>query len=183
MRFDHVEPTLAAVSEGDIVLLQGNLSRDTTAKTLAAARRRGAVTLFNPAPLWWDAASVLADCDLVIANRGEAQALGGLSALRSLGARTVIVTLGSEGCVLVDAHGQQAFAAEPIDAVDTTGCGDTFCGMMAAALAAGLKLPEAIARAQKAASLTAMRPGAYAALPSRDALQAMYSRAAQETRA
>jgi ribokinase len=180
LTFDSVEPALSGLGAGDILLLQGNLSRDTTAKALAFGRRRGAITLFNPAPLWWDATAVLADCCLVIANRGEAEILAGAGSLRSLGAHATIVTLGAKGCVLTDTAGEQAFPAETIDAVDTTGCGDTFCGVIAAALAAGLALPVTIGLAQKAAALTATRPGAFASLPSRDELQDMYNWPGQE---
>src|ERR1700761_143557 len=65
LTFEQVEPALSGIGAGDVLLLQGNLSRDTTASALAFGRRRGATTLFNPAPLWWDAASVLGDCDIV----------------------------------------------------------------------------------------------------------------------
>ncbi len=180
LTFDRVAPALSGLGANDILLLQGNLSRDTTAEALAFGRRRSTITLFNPAPLWWDASAVLADCSLVIANRGEAEMLAGAGSLRSLGAHAAIVTLGAEGCVLTDKDGEQAFPAEAIDAIDTTGCGDTFCGVIAAALATGLKMPSAIGLAQKAAALTATRPGAFASLPSRDELQAMYNWPGQE---
>jgi ribokinase len=52
-----------------------------------------------------------------------------------------------------------------VQAVNTTGCGDTFCGVLAAGLAAGMTTDAAIMRAQRAAAITASRPGAYAALP------------------
>lgn len=52
---------------------------------------------------------------------------------------------------------------------------DAFCAVMAAALARGFALDRAIAAAQKAAALTATRPGAFVALPSRAELQALRS--------
>jgi ribokinase len=54
-----------------------------------------------------------------------------------------------------------------VQAVDTTGCGDAFCGVLAAQVTRGGSIETAIAAAQYAAAITATRPGAYAALPLR----------------
>jgi ribokinase len=158
----------AAAGPGDLVLLQGNFTAETTLAALAAATARGAHTLFNPAPLWWPARPLLAHCHIVVANRGEAETLAGSpdpTALRALGPRIAIVTLGAEGCLVDDGTGLRHHPATPTTAIDTTGCGDTFCGVLAARLAQGQPLDSAIAAAQHAAALTATRPGAYAALP------------------
>lgn len=162
-------PLLDALGPRDLLLMQGNLSPQTTSDLLVAARRRGARTLLNPAPYWPGVEKLLGHCDLVIANRGEADALG--DALGSSVA--AIVTLGGEGCLLLKDGQRTAFAARPVQAVDTTGCGDTFCGVVAAALVLGLSLAQAIGAAQQAAALTATRPGAFVALPGRDELRSI----------
>jgi ribokinase len=143
------------------VLLQGNLALDVTGAILAAARRVGATTVFNPAPFWPGAETLVAHCSLLIANRVEAEALGALP-----GGVASIVTLGAEGCV----YNGRPFPAEKVETVDTTGCGDAFCGVMAAALAGGIAIDRAIGLAQKAAALTATRLGAFDALPLREEL-------------
>lgn len=164
------ETALCDVDEGDVVLLQGNLPLDTTGFILATAQRQGAMTIFNPAPFWPGAEELIGLCSLVIANRLEAQALGD----RIHDAKAAIITLGADGCLLLDGKRRQAFAAEPVDALDTTGCGDAFCGVMAAALARGLAIDEAVTAAQKAAALTATRPGAFQALPSHEELKTIF---------
>lgn len=169
LSFADAEPTLSDLREGDVVLLQGNLALATTGAILAAARSRGASTVFNPAPFWPVVEPLVGHCNLVIANRVEAAALG--SSLHA--ARAAIVTLGAAGCTLIEGGNQQAFPAEPIVAIDTTGCGDTFCGAMVALLARGMAIDAAIPHAQKAAALTATRAGAFAALPSRAELGAI----------
>lgn len=161
LTFADAEPALHGLGSGDVVLLQGNLALDVTGAILAAARRAGATAIFNPAPFWPGAEALVRRCSLVIANRLEAKALG--AALDRVAA---IVTLGAEGCLF----GGRLFAAEKVGAVDTTGCGDAFCGVMAAALARGIAIDAAIGLAQKAAALTATRPGAFEALPSRSEL-------------
>ncbi len=156
-------PALQDIGAGDVVLVQGNLALDTTAFVLDTAGHQGAMTVFNPAPFWPGAEKLVAECRLVIANRVEAEQLG-----RSIhDARAAIVTLGAEGCVLIEGERGRSFAAERVTAIDTTGCGDAFCGVLSAALARGLTIEAAIAAAQKAAALTATRAGAFAALPSR----------------
>ena len=155
------EPALSEVGPGDVVLLQGNLALDVTGAVLATAQRAGATTVFNPAPFWPGAETLAAHCSLVIANHLEAKAFGA-----ALDGVASIVTLGAEGCV----YDGRPFPAEKIAAVDTTGCGDAFCGVMAAALARGFAIDRAIGLAQKAAALTATRLGAFDALPSREEL-------------
>jgi ribokinase len=163
------EAALHGLGERDIVLLQGNLSLDTTAFILAAARQQKARTIFNPAPFWPGAEKLLGQCSLVIANRIEAKSLAG----SIHAADAAIITLGADGCMLVDRQQRRSFPAKTVSAIDTTGCGDTFCGVIAASLARGVTIEQAIRWAQQAASLTATRPGAFEALPSRDELAAI----------
>jgi len=165
--FDQAKRALAEVAPGDVVLMQGNLALDTTAAILAAARRAGARTIFNPAPFWPGAEELLGHCSVVIANRLEAVALGASIAT----AEAAIVTLGADGCRLDG----RVFPAEPVAAIDTTGCGDAFCGALAAALVLGLAIDRAVGLAQKAAAITATRPGAFDALPSREELSSLFA--------
>jgi ribokinase len=114
----------------------------------------------------------------------EAQAGGGspdeseILARRLLGAglvrEAVIVTLGSDGALLVPAGAEPAtrFAAPLLDAVDATGAGDTFSGALAALLAGGLSLPSAVRRSVVAASLSTAMPGARDGMPTVDQLEA-----------
>jgi ribokinase len=164
LTFADAEPALRGTGPGDVVLLQGNLALDVTAAILSTARRAGATALFNPAPFWPGAEKLVTRCSLVIANRLEAKALGA-----SLDGVASIVTLGAEGCL----YEGRTFPAERVTAIDTTGCGDAFCGAMAAALARGMAIEAAIGFAQKAAALTATRPGAFEALPTREELSAL----------
>ena len=162
-----VAPALRAVGEGDVVLLQGNLSLDLTGYLLATARQRKATTIFTPAPFWPGAENLVGGCSLVIANRLEAEALG--ASIEQ--ADAAIVTLGADGC----RFDERVFPAERVAAVDTTGCGDVLCGVIAAALARGIAIETAIVLAQQAAALTATRAGAFEALPSRDELGALFA--------
>ena len=180
LRPDVAERFLADAGSGDVVMLQGNLSQQTTAAALARGKRQGALTILNAAPVSWDAKILLRDCAVVIANLDEAQTMAGsldaataAAALRTLGAGVAIVTLGADGCVRCDRDGHRVFPADRVDAIDTTGCGDVFCGVIAAFLANGGACDAAIGVAQTAAALTATRAGAFTALPSAAELRAL----------
>jgi len=78
----------------------------------------------------------------------------------------VIVTLGAEGSVLARRSMASVRVPAPaVSAVDTTAAGDTFCGVLAAALAQGADAIEAVRLGSAAASLAVQRPGAQDCIP------------------
>jgi ribokinase len=165
----------------DWLLLQGNLSATTTRAAIRAAAANGASVMLNTAPLWWQAEAMLAGCAVVVANRGEALALTGQRApadaamwLHRAGARLAIVTVGADGCFTAGSTGARHWPAADVVARDTTGCGDAFCGRLAVALACRAPLDAAIGAAQHAAAIAAGRMGAYASLPTIEALTMAY---------
>lgn len=163
------------------------------AEALAVARRaraRGARVLLNlaPAPGEAEAAllpALLAETDLLVANEHEALTALALlgeaetepeAAMRRLATRcgeAGIVTLGRAGALAFTAAGEVLRAAAlPVEAVDTTGAGDTFMGILAAALAEGMALAPALSRACAGASMACLYPGAQAGMPNAAALDA-----------
>ena len=81
--------------------------------------------------------------------------------------RPVIVTLGGAGALIATPDGATTrVPAPPIEVVDTTGAGDTFSGVLAARLAAGDELADAVGFAVTAASISVTRPGARDGMPS-----------------
>jgi ribokinase len=86
---------------------------------------------------------------------------------------TVIVTLGKDGALAVADGKVQSVPALAIDAVDTVGAGDTFCGYLAAGLAEGMPLGEALGLASAAAGLACTKRGAQPAIPERSELTAL----------
>jgi ribokinase len=85
----------------------------------------------------------------------------------------VVVTLGAAGAVAASDDGVAAVAPFAIRAVDTTGAGDAFCGVLAAAIADGLTFPVALRRASAAGALAATIAGAVPSLPSAAAVEAL----------
>ena len=170
---------VAGLPAGAWLLLQGNLSAETSLESCRQARAGGVRVMLNTAPLQWDQRTLIGQCDVVVANRIEAQLLTGdageaaAAALRGLGAGVAIVTLGAAGCVVASEQEVVSIPAPAVRAVDSTGAGDTFCGVLAACLAAGWALGPGVAVAQAAAACTVQRQGCFAALPTRPELAAL----------
>lgn len=149
---------------------------------LAGARfaaNAGMRIVINPAPARELSAALLALRPILVPNEGEAQALTGelepLNACRVLAARSgapVVVTLGSQGAIVVNQGEAETVPAPLVEAVDTTGAGDTFAGALAAELAAGSSLVHAVRFAVHAASISVTVAGARGGMPSRAEVEA-----------
>jgi ribokinase len=141
---------------------------------IARARAAGARTILNLAPAAPLDRAHYADIDILVANAGEAAALGGDPAGLARRLRQgFVVTRGSAGSAAFLADGGRidtpALAIEP---VDTTGAGDTFVGVLAAGLDRRLPLPAALRQASAAAALACLAHGAQTAMPDRAAMEA-----------
>lgn len=139
------------------------------------ARGYGVTTVLTPAPVPDSRIDELVSLsDILLVNEHEAAALSGdadaaaAARMLSRAAGTVVVTLGAEGALVARGGEVTAtVAARPVAAVDTTGAGDTFAGVLIAWLAAGATLHSSLEAAAAAAALTVTRPGAAASMPQR----------------
>ena len=105
-------------------------------------------------------------------GRGDMTGGGSTAGRRGPSLPAVVVTLGAAGALVVRIDGPAlAVGAPDVTPLDTTGAGDAFNGALAAALADGLDLPEAVRRAVAAASLSTTRPGARGGMPTRAELE------------
>lgn len=173
------ERAASALQPGEILVLQGNLSEATTVAAHHAARSVGVRTIFNTAPIAWNQAKLAADVDVVVANAGEALHLTGLegeaAALRlvEVGARAAIVTRGAAPTILAAEPGVSLLPIAQVGAVDTSGAGDVTVGILAAGLAKGMTLEQALKLALSAASLSVTRHGTSLSFPSASELAAL----------
>ena len=162
----------AALTPATLLLLQMEVDPAETAALIGRARARGARILLNLAPAAALPPEALRAVDLLVANEHEAAWLAARlgcdaapAALRDTLGVDVAVTLGEVGAAVATAAGLLRIPAFPVGVVDTTGAGDAWCGVLAAALDRGLPLPEALRRASAAGALACTRPGA--AMPTR----------------
>ncbi|MER7169316.1 ribokinase [Micromonospora sp. NPDC000207] len=181
---EHLDPFGELLGGAGAVLLQQEVDAGVVA---AAVRAAGGLVVLNPAPARPVDPATLARVDVLVPNRGELAALAGVpdgpaddrevdrlvAQARSLGTRgPVVVTLGSDGALVVTADRQWLVAAERVDAVDATGAGDTFCAALADALLDGATIDAAARWASRVAAVTVTRAGAMAAAPRRDEVPA-----------
>jgi ribokinase len=171
---------LNGMAPADVLLLQGNLSREVTGMCLARARAAEATTILNPAPIAFYYADLWPFVNIAILNQIEAQTLTGqveidaaAAALRSRGTGKVVLTLGPEGALVHEELGPpQHVPAPAVIAVDTTGAGDVLAGVVAAGIDRGLPLMPAVRWAIAAASHKVTRRGTSSGFPTRDELAA-----------
>lgn len=193
---ERIAPPTAASA---VLLLQNEIAPATTYDCARRWHAAGARVVWNPSPVPAAAppAEVLAAAEFVLVNEVELAALrgdlGAVSGVREAAAaaralvdgggplRNLIVTLGAEGCLWarrgltgsVEVHRQ---AALPVTPRDTVGAGDCFCGVFAAALAAGAATEAALQRATAAAALAVQHAGAQPSMPRRAAIDAALER-------
>jgi ribokinase len=138
------------------------------------AAARGVACLFNLAPALPVDPGLFPEIDLLIMNESEAAAIEAdpLQLARRL-RRGLVITRGAAGATALLADGTcLKVPALPVKPVDTTGAGDTFVGVLAAALDLGWSLEQGLWRASAAAALACLARGAQSAMPDAPAIDA-----------
>jgi ribokinase len=171
----------ATIREADVLLTNHEVPAATVLDALRTARDGGTLAILNPAPAHALSADVLAlgpiltpnEHELIVAI-GNDETDAALDELAARHAGPIIVTQGPAGALLADRQRRERFPGYPAGSVvDTTGAGDAFCGVLAAWLADGSALPDAIVAANAAGALSVGAAGARAGMPSREEIEAL----------
>ena len=154
----------------------------------AEAKRSGATTILDPAPVQPLPFELIPYIDFITPNQIEAKALLGRTTdciqdfddartaaeeLLSAGYRGVVLKLGQLGCYVATERLRAAVPAFEVVAVDTTAAGDTFNAAFAVALAEGAPIVEAALFANAAAAISVTRPGAQNSIPARGEVESL----------
>ena len=163
----HHLPDLKEISH---LLLQLETPLDTIIAFAQAAKKQGVQVVLNAAPAQAMPAEILPLIDILIVNEGELMALADETrsvewALEKLSCQSVVVTLGAKGCLTRHKGTVYKQAACPIQAIDTTAAGDTFCGVLVAQVSQGTDWPAALRVANAASALTCLTLGAQSSIP------------------
>jgi len=167
------------LTAGDVLVSQFELDNDTVEAFFSAGKAAAARTLLNPSPSRAAPASLWYSSDVIVVNEIELEWLlrtAGIAESEtelkdraaSLLARedqAVVVTLGPNGCLVVDRMGATEIRGRSVSVNDTTGAGDCFLGNRASQLAAGCDLRAAAEVANVAASVAVQRMGAATSMP------------------
>lgn len=180
---DDIEKSHSILEHSKIVLAQLEVPPESVEQAFKAAKKSGGLTVLNPSPIRDLPASLLKNTDLLILNEHEAATLTGqpienpedaknrISTLLSMGVKQVILTLGAQGCVYTADGDVFTYPARKVDAIDTTGAGDSFCGAVVFALAQDIPMHDAIKLATVVSSITVTRMGTTSAFPSLEEVQ------------
>lgn len=178
---EDVDAAAMAIENADILLVQLEIPMSAVLRGIQLAREAGVRVIVDPAPAPRDAPAELLQVDLICPNLSEAGALLGtalrndeqmlVDAARELqqrGARSVAITLGAAGALLLTGQEPRFVPPIPTPAVDTTAAGDAFAGALAVFWGEGAPLEQAVQWANAAGAISASRAGAQPSMGSRD---------------
>ena len=139
----HIDQALGNLQKDDLLLIDFEVPQELVHHALTVAKNAGATTVLNPAPFFTRDAFLfgyLHLADVIIPNKFEAQLIADddnddpevlALQLLNMGIKQVVMTLGEDGCVLVEGERKLRQPAFAVAAVDTTGASDAFVGAYA----------------------------------------------------
>lgn len=160
-----------------MLICQLEIPLESTMEAFRIAHGAGITTILNPAPAAELPDELLKLTDICIPNETEASILTGITVsdiesavtagkrLQQRGPRTVIVTLGEDGAVLLQGDQSLHLLADHVDAVDSTGAGDAFVGTLAVQLAGDHPMENAVKNAITVATRTVLQEGTQTSFP------------------
>lgn len=178
--YDLVEQKWDQIARSDMVILQHEIPLTTIHRIIKNCQQKQIPVLLNPAPMYPIPMDILAALDTLVVNEAEAAALTGDSIksfdtakesarkIMQLGVKTVIITLGENGSILLDNKGFIYHPGYKVPVVDTTAAGDTFVGAYAASKSEGRSSAKALEYACAASAIAVTRLGAQTSIPTSD---------------
>lgn len=179
---------MGEIASCEILLMQLEIPVPTVLEAAYLAHSGGKCVVLNPAPAEELPEEMFQHARWIILNETELSQYSGMSVedadsaclaatrMREKGAGNIIITLGGKGSLVIGADGQCVrIPAFKVDAVDTTGAGDTFCGAFCVALSEGKTPRDAAVFASAASALTVLRSGAQGAIPFREEVEQFLS--------
>ncbi len=160
-----VEDVLAfeeEIADSDILLLQQEVPCEVNEMAVKLAEKHGIRVILNPAPIR-EIPNEMAECVyMVTPNEQERRAID------TGRFQNVIATLGKKGCLINDEIWIPAIQTK---AVDTTGAGDTFNGVLAVCIAEGMELTAACKYAVTASGISVGKKYVLNAIPYREEIE------------
>ncbi|MBM6387523.1 MAG: ribokinase [Paenibacillus sp.] len=170
----YVDHAAEVIRDADIVLIQQEIPEETVVHVSSLCAEYGTPLLLNPAPARTVPQEVIDNAAYITPNEHEAEILfQGMSPAEALRKypNKLFITEGSKGVRYFDGVEEILVPTYKVEAVDTTGAGDTFNAAFAVALAEGKPLQESIRFANRAASLSVTKFGAQGGMPTRDEVE------------
>lgn len=188
MTLADLEPARRLIEAADAFLIQFETPMEVNLAAMRIARAAGVRTILNPAPILPAPEEIFTLAEIIVVNEVEAAMLAPgagpdpLEQAREIlrrGPSVVIVTLGPAGGLGLGAASEAIrFPAFAVQAVDTVGAGDAFCGGLAVALSERRSLADALTFASATAALSVTRSGAAPSYPARAEVESLLARGA-----
>lgn len=170
----YVDEAAEVIRDADIVLIQQEIPEGTVVHVSTLCAEFGTPLLLNPAPARTLPQEVIDNAAYITPNEHEAEILfQGMSPAQALRQypNKLFITEGSKGVRYFDGTEEILVPTYKVEAIDTTGAGDTFNAAFAVALAEGKALQESIRFANRAASLSVTKFGAQGGMPTRNEVE------------
>lgn len=175
---EYCDKVLENFGEGDLILMQYEIS--SVDYLIRLAHKKGMITAFNPSPYVDEIKSLpLEYIDYLIVNEFEGQSLADekdcdkaidkLLKFNENGA--VIMTLGGDGVIYADKSSKIKVPAFKVNAVDTTGAGDTFTGYFLTEILNGATPENALKKASAASAIVVQKVGAAETIPEKEEVE------------
>lgn len=186
LKVAEVESLADVIASADYLVMQMELPYDCAEAAAEIAIRSNTFVLLNPAPACKLTNRLMSMIDLLVVNEIEAEIISGRSIdktgvgmmaelLVGMGAKSVIITLGADGCYFRNEKDNEKFPAYKVNAIDSTGAGDTFCGALITYLADIGQISGAIKFASAAAALSVQKLGAAPSIPAKKEIEQFIS--------
>lgn len=179
-----VQAAETLIKGSDCLMIQLETPMESVLEGIRLARRYGVRVILDPAPAPSEIVPSLLQVDLICPNETEAsdltqlpvtnakEAKAAAKQLQDLGAKNVVITMGSEGAVLRQGDTTTLIPPIPVDAIDTTAAGDAFAGALAVRWSQTNNLLNAVRYANAAGAIAASRAGAQTSVATQKEIEA-----------
>lgn len=178
-----VDYARSMMMECAVVLTQLETPMDTVIHLASTVASMEKTLILNPAPAASLPDALLKQVSIITPNEHEAASLTGIDVnsvdeaaraakeIARKGVKTVIITMGADGVLVMHEGKTQHVPAVKVKPVDTTAAGDVFNGALAVAIAEGKPMLDAVRFASHAAAISVTRKGAQASAPYRNEIK------------
>lgn len=170
----YVKKSESLIKQADMVLIQQEIPEETVEYVSELCKELDVPLLLNPAPARPLSKEVIDSASYITPNEHEAAVLfddrSTESALKQY-PNKVFITEGKNGARYFDGKKEITVPSYTVEAIDTTGAGDTFNAALAVALAEGKSITESLQFANRAASLSVTKFGAQGGMPNRSEVE------------
>ena len=174
---EDVDNAMPILKESGVCILQNEIPVEIIAYAIDKAKEAGCIVVLNAAPAIELPEECLSKVDILVVNEVEAEfychekidsvekAKTEIKKMAEKYNNNVIFTLGKDGAVAYENGTIEFIPAMKVDAIETTGAGDSYIGAVSHSIIEGKSLIEACKFATKCSAITVCRMGAQPSMP------------------